>query len=492
MEFNIAQPTQKFTNHLNVPFNDRIIFSGPFGTGKTYFLEKYFDANPNYNVIHLFPVNYSIASNEDIFELLKYDILLELMKKEITFDKSSVPHIKTLFKYSLKNLHHLIAPIALAVPHLGKSAYEMYTKYQQLSEAYFKEHDEQQVDVEKEVQDYLSNALNIKGSLIEADYYTNLVCNFVEQLKIPISSDKKCETVLIIDDLDRIDPEHIFRILNVLSAHMDVKGEVGNKFNFDKIILVFDQQNVHKIFQNRYGSNVDFSGYIDKFYSYKIFNFSNHISLNSQLEEIMKTIERPDNNPSFNYHSNDFLFSYNIRYVLKALIFANQLTIRRLKKIMEKPFSRNKYKLNLPFKKHFYNYDFELLFLIDFLIHIYGSFEEVKNVLAHCEEFEDREIEAPMRLRFVSFLLVFLDMHTHQFNQSNLDFIYIHKDTNQQFRYKTHPWHEGASSFLTDISLLPRHVDTDIELSAPYIKYFKLLCNTTEVLQSEGLILSND
>lgn len=490
MEFNIDQPTQKFTNHLNVPFNDRIIFSGPFGTGKTYFLEKYFTGNPNYNVIHLFPVNYSIASNEDIFELLKYDILLELMKKEITFDKSSVPHIKTLFKYSLKNLHHLIAPIALAVPHLGKSAYEMYTKYQQLSEAYFKGHDEQQVDVEKEVQDYLSNAINIKGSLIEADYYTNLVCNFVEQLKIPISSDKKCETVLIIDDLDRIDPEHIFRILNVLSAHMDVKGAVGNKFHFDKIILVFDQQNVHKIFQNRYGSNVDFSGYIDKFYSYKVFDFENNQGISSKLIQCLQTIERPDDNNFLDFHTDKFLFGKNITYILTALINSKRLTIRRLQKVLGKPFKRNRYSIKINNRDTgYYNTNLEIIFIAEFLLNIYGSWTELHSAILDCLDYTDNDTVPDHRLRFLAFCMVILDSEGHKFKSGLEGVIFEHPASNQSICYKTqqyHDWHDGFLCPIQSVNLL-----SDSTVSFEDFKYFPILFETLKKMESENIIKLN-
>src|SRR5690606_18541080 len=36
------------------------------------------DIRKHYNIIHLFPVNYVVASNDDIFDLIKYDILMEM------------------------------------------------------------------------------------------------------------------------------------------------------------------------------------------------------------------------------------------------------------------------------------------------------------------------------------------------------------------------------------------------------------------------------
>src|SRR5690554_5891 len=74
---------EEFLQHLQIIENNDIILSAPFGTGKTHFLKEDFTPKTlgQYNVIHLFPVNYSVSSNEDIFELIKYDILFEIMLK---------------------------------------------------------------------------------------------------------------------------------------------------------------------------------------------------------------------------------------------------------------------------------------------------------------------------------------------------------------------------------------------------------------------------
>lgn len=77
---------QKFENHLNLENNNRIIFSGKFGLGKSYFLNEFFKEEGDekkYFSIFLNPVNYSIASNEDIFELIKFDILYQILDKDI-------------------------------------------------------------------------------------------------------------------------------------------------------------------------------------------------------------------------------------------------------------------------------------------------------------------------------------------------------------------------------------------------------------------------
>ena len=67
------KPTETYSSHLAMNDNHRILFSGRFGIGKTTFLNHFFqERSDKYNVIHLYPVNYSILENEDIFSYIKY------------------------------------------------------------------------------------------------------------------------------------------------------------------------------------------------------------------------------------------------------------------------------------------------------------------------------------------------------------------------------------------------------------------------------------
>lgn len=87
------------------------------------------------------------------------------------------------------------------------------------------------------------------------------------------------KSVLIIEDLDRIDPTHLFRIMNVLSSQVDnpYYSEVpnSNKFGFDKIILVMDYEIARQLFHHFYGKEANYEVYMNKFlntlpYSYSI------------------------------------------------------------------------------------------------------------------------------------------------------------------------------------------------------------------------------
>ena len=105
------------------------------------------------------------------------------------------------------------------------------------------------------------------------------------------------KSVLIIEDLDRIDPAHLFRIMNVLSSQVDYPyySEVpnGNKFGFDKIILVMDYEIARHLFHHFYGKEANYEGYMNKFlntlpYSYSIKEEA-HRQVRQKILDICKT-----------------------------------------------------------------------------------------------------------------------------------------------------------------------------------------------------------
>lgn len=114
-------------------------------------------------------------------------------------------------------------------------------------------------------------------------YEDDIVTAIIKRSVADFKRRTKKDVVLIIEDLDRIDPAHIFRILNIFSAHMDYAYKyftkpgttlVGNKFGLDNVVLVADYSNIRKIFKHFYGEHTDFNGYIGKFLSSKPFTYS--------------------------------------------------------------------------------------------------------------------------------------------------------------------------------------------------------------------------
>ena len=56
-EINITRPFDAFDQHISPKENQRILFSAPFGSGKTHFLREYFkSANKTTNAFWLSPV----------------------------------------------------------------------------------------------------------------------------------------------------------------------------------------------------------------------------------------------------------------------------------------------------------------------------------------------------------------------------------------------------------------------------------------------------
>lgn len=485
MKFSIEKPTELFEKHLEVPLNERIIFSAPFGSGKTYFLRAFFENSQHYDVVHLFPVNYSVASNEDVFELIKYDILFELLGKDLDYQKLTIPHIKTLLKFAKSNGHSILAPFIKLIPGFGKSAFDVQDKLQKLSENYLNEHDDAQKDEKKSVLDYLEGFTKVKGSIYEEDFYTQLICQLVDQISAPAGAEggAKKQSVLILDDLDRIDPDHLFRILNVLSAQIDQTAQSkGNKFNFDKVIVVFDKDNVHRIFQNRYGSDVDFSGYIDKFYSHKVFEFDNYEGLEGQIAEFLATIQRPQSDEFLDIYKEDSVLTQNVIYVLNSLLKAKQLTIRRLIKIMGKEFKRSKYKPIFGNVRHRYvNRNLEICFLFEFLFMLYGSWDEIIDALAQCEDAKGNIIDNEFLAQYVSFALVALKADQHRLKMHQDVWTFDHDPSNQRITYDMFRWHQDKRSILTGVQSI---VDfEDLENESEEIKYFPILLDTAKKMK---------
>jgi len=128
-----------------------------------------------------------------------------------------------------------------------------------------------------------------KKRISEEDPLSELLKKKIDIIK------KEKQSVLILDDLERIDPEHIFRIINNFFAHFDSQNkENSNKFCFDKIILVADVQNLKSIFHYRYGEDTDFNGYFDKFFSFEVFQLKNEQIITKIIDQIISNFQIED------------------------------------------------------------------------------------------------------------------------------------------------------------------------------------------------------
>ena len=267
----------------------RIIFSARFGDGKSYFLNEFmksYDEKKNdYYFITLHPVNYVVEENRDVIEYIKRDILFQLIKDNRIYDFKegydkifdAVCNVESLFK--LAGFAASIIPV--------KGLKEGYKALKGLVTTIDEKRKEQ--DVLHVVDDYLNGFYGKSGSISECDAFTYLIQKSLEQMM--------AKSVLIIEDLDRIDPAHLFRIMNVLSSQVDnpYYSEVphGNKFGFDKIILVMDYEIARHLFHHFYGKEANYEGYMNKFLNTLPFSYSikeeAHRQVRQKILDICKT-----------------------------------------------------------------------------------------------------------------------------------------------------------------------------------------------------------
>ncbi len=438
-------PEKQFEQHLNIIGNEKIIFSGIFGIGKTYFLKRFFKQHEKYNVIHLFPVNYSIATNEDIFKLIKYDILYELIVEKkydiendynIINDKADFYDIYGFINY---NIVFLFAYSLHFIPIIGKASSSFLEKTKKLWDKYRTKSKEieGQDDLVKQVFDFVNKTE--KHYLLENDIIVTIIDEALKKLKQIKESNIKKENILIIDDLDRIDPEHIFRLLNVFSANTD--DNVNSKykrFSFDKVIFVLDIQNVRYIFHNRYGSATDFSGYIDKFYSYEVFEFDNTTEIANSVDKILNNIKTPEKYKKiFNLQEVSFVRNLS-SLVLTVLIKNNTLNLRTLLKFSYKEYPVPIYPIKFKNYVRHENSRISIIIIYDFFKSIFGSYYGLIRAIAKSRKNINIETNIIDFELFTGMLLLVEDYENHNFqkNQSKeKSYVYQCKELKLTFYY---------------------------------------------------------
>lgn len=262
----------------------RTILSSGFGEGKTYFLNECKSSLDNFVFITLYPINYQVISNEDIFDVIKRDILFQLFLNNILKPTQRIS-TKVALSFFLLNpcnyLEWIISSVSsLDYPELAAiKAISQATKFFKKAHNVFTEYCNKHNILENECIK-LWDKVEKKG-IYECDIVTKLISESIANWK---KANPNKRIVLLVEDLDRIDPAHLFRILNVLSAHIDYAYKFGisvstenidgNKFGFDNIVCVLDYDNLISIFRHFYGDGTSFEGYISKFLSKGYFKYS--------------------------------------------------------------------------------------------------------------------------------------------------------------------------------------------------------------------------
>ncbi|WP_295714130.1 P-loop NTPase fold protein [Mucilaginibacter sp.] len=388
---------KSFDEHIRDDFNERILFSAPFGAGKSTFLKNYFDQQDDIIVLKLFPVNYSIAQNQDVFELIKYDLLYELLSKYPKEIQLEQEQYSCLLMSQMFLLHRMKIdlPLKLILKAAGTVTGTPIPEQEtidgitnligEFSEFKGKMNTSEWTQLNK----YIQSFKNKTGHVHESDDITELIVDMLERVKIAKNGDddqRKITTVLLIDDLDRLDPEHVFRLFNVFSAHYDEVTE-SNKFGFDKIIFVCDINNVQQMFAHRYGISVEFNGYIDKFYSSEVFNFDISQYLKDSLKALLMARHQlkkffPDGlnqtyEDRFRLDKHDGFYSF-LSYVITGLIDSQQIRIRNFQRFQYFALPNRQFKHR---HREWHVLYYPLLVLVNTLERFFSRQAELENAL---------------------------------------------------------------------------------------------------------------
>ena len=260
LRLDIKPELEDFNNHIKI--NKNIILSAPFGDGKSYMLQQFKEKYANhYHFITLYPVNYTIADNGDILEYIKRDIIFQLLRDGLISDTTDFSTVcGSLF--TAENINEFIDDISNSKDNssLLGAALKVLIK---AKEKYDSE--------KKTASKLLYHHQKHKGGLYEDDLYTMII-------KAGLKNPNKT-TVLIVEDLDRVDPAHLFRLLNVFSTQFDRPYindddyKSSNKFGFNKTILVMDYEQTELLYEHFYGNKAGYHGYMSKLMTTQPYRF---------------------------------------------------------------------------------------------------------------------------------------------------------------------------------------------------------------------------
>ncbi|MBR4325674.1 MAG: hypothetical protein IKP73_09135 [Bacteroidales bacterium] len=386
-----------FEQFLDDESNHRILFTGMFGSGKTYFLQNFFEQKKEkYELFYISPVNYCISRNEDILKLLQYDLLVDIMFKNLLPDtKEQFSHWATANYFVYYNLLNLVKDAVSHCGDAGKKASDVCGTYLKWISKYNQFHDAaNKTDV-----DEIAELVETMAGRYEFDQNIELINGIISGI------DKKT-TVLIIDDLDRIDPEHIFRILNVFSAqlsgyfasHSFGVNETENKFGFKKVIFVCDIDNIRNIFHSKYGQNTDFSGYIDKFYSTEPYVWDNNKQVLNAVYQYVNSVRMELDKDT----------QRSTLYLITKILVHYKLI--NLRKLVEK----ERQIWNWPYRKHPTNF-VNTIEIVDFVLFLFGTEADAVSVLS--KRYDEIDLKEKSDVRLFDHLMPLLDDNFSKYKQ---------------------------------------------------------------------------
>lgn len=374
LNINVSEKVKDFVQYLDS--TDRIILSARFGDGKTHLLNALRNdemANKEYEFFTIYPVNYSVAPNEDVFEYIKRDIIVQLNNQGFLNNIKLERILGTI--WSSKDIESILSLLCTTIPY-GK----FFDKAIKLVSDKRKEKEEKLHAVDN----YLSAFKAYKGSIYEEDCYTKIIQAAIRLIGKRQETDghklKGKKPVLIIEDLDRLEPKHLFRILNVISAHMEdshTPDKVGNKFGFHNIVLVMDYDVTKHIFHHFYGERACYEGYMSKFLSREPFRYSiQHEVVMKVGAKLARAFELSHVLPLFETFKNKLLQS-SIRDLCKLALLDTNHYLKSSKCVIKNPRAKKTITLST---------SFPIFHLLVYMIESGMTKEEIKQTFIDTEK----------------------------------------------------------------------------------------------------------
>ena len=174
-----------FSEYLNN--NCRGILSARFGDGKSFFLNEVKKQLSNkYLFLTIYPVNYQVAENKDIFEYIKRDILLQiLMTSEIDFSDEKYGFSLRLWGFLNQNgkdlVSDIVSLIASSLANIPQDAIKVFRN----NIAKFKDFSERANHSQSDsIESYLDEFASQKGGIYEFDPISRIIYQLITILRL--------------------------------------------------------------------------------------------------------------------------------------------------------------------------------------------------------------------------------------------------------------------------------------------------------------------
>lgn len=315
-----------FKLHLNS--HPRTILSAKFGDGKSCFLDAAQKAlKKDYEFITIYPVNYQIEENRDVYDLIKYDILFQLYSHKIASPESPIADdiaFPLFLQFYQKDITAEIFNTLSSLRISGKAGSVLRSATSFVKGLYTLKDRYSEM---KESDSYLDKFMSQveKNTHYESDPISGYITSVIN---VWHKKHRKKKLVLLIEDMDRMDPAHMFRILNIISAHIDDCYKYGvrpsasldhNKFGFDNIVISLDYNNLQSIFHHFYGKDTSFEGYISKFSDRGRFNYSLEKEKNEFFKKRIAAVCEIDHKLVEDAYSDDLFKNKSLRDLARAM-----------------------------------------------------------------------------------------------------------------------------------------------------------------------------